>query len=118
MKAVLLTILTLIVAAAVACRSHPATDLAIAASSGDLAALEGLLAAWPDPDEPGHRGWKPLHWAARYDQAEAIVALLRSGARVDSRDGGPNGWTPLMHAIHKGSNRAARTLLDHGAEPD
>lgn len=108
----------MVVAAAAGCRARPATPLAIAAASGDLATVERLLAAGADPDEPDARGWRPLHWAARHDQAEAVGALLRSGARVDSRDGGPNGWPPLMHAIHKGSNRAARALLDHAGGVD
>jgi hypothetical protein len=34
------------------------------------------------------------------------------------RAGGANGWTPLMHAVHKNQIAAARALLDGGAPVD
>ncbi len=45
------------------------------------------------------------------------LALLDAGADPDARDN-RNGWTPLMHAIHKQHVGAVRLLLDRGADPN
>ena len=55
--------------------------------------------------------------AARAGDAEAVRLLVDLGADLNQR-GGPNHWTPLMHAVHGGHAEAARLLLEGGADPD
>ena len=45
-----------------------------------------------------------------------VRALLQAGADPNLRDTAVNRWTPLVHAIHKHQNQAARLLLEAGAE--
>jgi len=69
-------------------------------------------------DAPDASGFTALDWAARNGRVEAIQALVAAGADVEARDSGPNGWTPLIHAVHKLQPAAARALLAAGADPN
>lgn len=62
-------------------------------------------------------GLTPLMTAAREDDVVAIEGLVRAGAAIDRVDR-RQGWTALLHAIHKGSAAAAAALLAAGADPD
>jgi uncharacterized protein len=55
--------------------------------------------------------------AARRGDAAAVTRLLRSGADPNER-GGINGWTALMHAVHKQQPAAVRALLEGKADAD
>ena len=59
----------------------------------------------------------PLIAAARSGDTRAIVKLLASGADINER-WGVNGWTPLMHAIHKNQKASVAALLAGGADPN
>jgi ankyrin repeat protein len=59
-----------------------------------------------------------LVWAARQGQTAAIAELVRSGADPNRQDDGPNGWTPLLHAVHKNQLGSVRALIAAGAGPD
>lgn len=59
----------------------------------------------------------PLHRAAREGDMAAIAALLQGGADIEE-PGGLNGWTPLLHAIHKRHAPAVKALLAAGASVD
>jgi ankyrin repeat protein len=72
----------------------------------------GLLGACQQRPEP------PLMRAARAGDLETMRALIKAGADVNQRGDGVNRWPPLVHAIHKRQEAAARLLLDAGAEPD
>ncbi len=62
-------------------------------------------------------GLTPLMSAARENDLVAIAGLVRAGAVVDRVDL-RQGWTPLLHAIHKGSVEGAAALLAAGANPN
>jgi len=64
------------------------------------------------------RGFPPLHLAARSGSIEAVTVLLDNGAGLEELDRGPNGWTPLLHAIHKDQLAVVRLLLARGADPN
>lgn len=57
----------------------------------------------------------PLVSAARTGDVKQIATLIRNGADPN-QPAGVNGWTPLMHAIHKHQLAAARALIDNGAD--
>ncbi len=59
----------------------------------------------------------PLTIAAREGRVEEIRRLVRGGANPE-RPAGGNGWTPLMHAIHKNQRASVAALLDSGANPN
>jgi len=71
-----------------------------------------LLCACRAPAAPA-----PLVAAARAGQPAVIALLVRRGADPDRPSGG-NGWTPLMHAIHKDRADSVRALLAAGADPN
>jgi hypothetical protein len=62
------------------------------------------------------RGADPNHclWAAAFrDDVAAIELLVRSGAEIDPV---AEGDTPFLHAVRWSRFRAARALLEHGAD--
>jgi ankyrin repeat protein len=74
-----------------------ASDLHIAAESGDLEAMRRLLATQPSlVDARDSLGWTALHHAVAGSNADASAYLLESGADVHAR--GPRGETPLLIA--------------------
>jgi len=52
---------------------------------------------------------------AREGHVDAMRVLIKGGADVNRRDRRFTRWTPLVHAIHKREDAAARLLLDSGA---
>ncbi len=60
-------------------------------------------------------GISPLIQAARDGRVKQIPALAKQGADLNQR-AGVNGWTPLMHAIHKHQKGSVVALLDSGAD--
>lgn len=110
--------LTLTLLVLVACRRPADTPLKQAASAGNADAVRELLAGGIPPDEPGHPGLTALMLAARHGHLEAMEALITAGADLNGRDRRATAWPPLVHAIHKGQNGAARLLLEAGAAPD
>src|SRR5262245_30635880 len=91
-----------------------ATELSRAVVAEDDRALARLLAAGERPDEGEPR---PLTWAARLGNVEAIRRLAKAGADLDRGDGGTR-WTPIQHALHKRQAKAVAVLLDLGADPN
>jgi hypothetical protein len=75
-----------------------------------LLALTFLLASCGS-----HTSMPSLIQAAREGRAGLIPALVKQGADPNQR-AGVNGWTPLMHAIHKHQKGAVAALLDAGAD--
>ncbi|HXO22669.1 MAG TPA: ankyrin repeat domain-containing protein [Thermoanaerobaculia bacterium] len=100
-----------------ASRPRPATSRA-AAHGSFLAVTVRALVVTGDNLVTGKEPFSALDLAARNGRVGAIAALLDAGAAVDELDGGPNGWTPLMHAVHKGQESAVDLLLARGADPN
>ncbi|HZS43928.1 MAG TPA: ankyrin repeat domain-containing protein [Blastocatellia bacterium] len=92
------------------------TPLTRAAAGGDAEIVSSLLREGADPNGEDTSGYTPLMLAARTGHTEIIRPLLHSGAEINLRDHGPNQWTALVHAIHKGQNQAAILLMDNGAD--
>jgi len=88
----------------------PDTPLGRAAGRGDLAAMTALLDQGADPNAAGAHGMTPLASAARNGRVEAIELLLTRGADPH-RGCGVNGWTPLLHALHKDQQAAVERLI-------
>lgn len=112
------TSLLLALLATLSCRELVSdTEIGRGAATGDLHALRSLLRGGTDPDLSDGHGYAPLHGAARNGHLTVIRALLKAGAHVDLRDG-RNGWTPLLHAVHKREGQAVLELLESGADPN
>src|SRR5688572_3118493 len=98
-------------------------DLSRAANAGDVAATQqaltrlGAAGRSLPPESPGR--FSPLHLAVLSAGAGALQVaelLLQHGAAIDAR--GPEGGTPLYHAIARQRDDRALWLLDRGARPD
>jgi len=100
-----------------ACKTPPGhgSPLGEAAARGDVDRLHALLQAGTSPNELDGNSFSALMTAARCGQLSAIRVLVDSGADPDLRSG-RNGWTPLLHAIHKGQSDAVVELLRQGAD--
>jgi hypothetical protein len=57
----------------------------------------------------------PLSSAARSGDIQTITTLLARGADPNGQSG-VNGWTPLMHAIHKHQKASVEILIARGAD--
>ena len=93
------------------CGIGPASPLSAAAARGDLAVLDGLLAAGSSSEERG----EALISAVRNGQPAAIEVLVKAGADPNIT-AGVNGWTVLMHAVHKNEPESVRALIKAGAD--
>ena len=98
-----------------ACGATPRRPLAAAAVADAADTLRRLLADGHPPDDAEDDGITAVMWAARYGAVHAMAVLLDAGADANARDKN-NGWTPLLHAIHKQRPQAVRLLLDRGAD--
>lgn len=98
------------------CMFGGGTPLAAAAAAGDLSAMTALLDKGADPNASGRLGMTPLAAAAREGRLEAIELLLKRGADPH-RGCGVNGWTPLLHALHKDQIAAALRLAQTCSAP-
>lgn len=87
-----------------------------AAIKGDLVGVERLLndGALPDAvvDSDGRTA---LHWAAYWNNARMVRALLAKGADPHRQMSNRRGWTALHVAASNGNGRAVRALLAVGA---
>ena len=98
-----------------AVRTAGAGDLADAAMRGDTDAVEALLAAGADVNEPRGDGATALHWAAYGDRLDMAASLIEAGANVAARNRA--GVTALSLAAEAGSAAMTERLLDAGADP-
>jgi len=100
---------------AAGCAHHRRVPLLDAAARGDAQAVEAQLARGAYANQRDANGLTALILSARAGAVPAIQALLRHGADPNL-PGGVNGWTPLLHAVHKNQPAAVEALLDGGAQ--
>jgi ankyrin repeat protein len=99
------------------------TELFEAIETYDLERLATLLDGGADPNalKVGWPKWLPLHAAVNELEdggpVEALILLLRHGARVDGLDADRDA-TPLLMALFRKQPEAAWILLAAGADPN
>ncbi len=75
-------------------------ELFVAASSGDVARIEALLATGADHAAADEAGETALMHAAHNGHVAAVAALIAAGADVNAKS--PQGWTALAKAAYNG----------------
>lgn len=99
------------------------TELFDTIEKHDVERLATLLSGGADPNAIKHEWpeWLPLHAAVEELEyggpVEALVLLLRHGARIDGL-GADRNATPLLMAIFRRQTEAVRLLLAAGADPN
>jgi ankyrin repeat protein len=93
------------------------TPLHRAATDGDMATAEALIAAGADLAAADKHGWTPLHFAAQEWHLDVARMLMARGAAVDPVD--EHGNTPLWRAAFssRGRGELIELLLANGADP-
>lgn len=86
----------------------------LAARSGRIDELRGLIAGGADIDRANARGRTPLMTAVFFRNYEAIRELLSEGANVNASDN--QGRTALMLAVANSDMRTIQWLLDAGVD--
>jgi uncharacterized protein len=82
------------------------------------AVVARLVAAGADVDAAfgGAHAERPLHWAASSDDVEVLDALVEAGADIEAPGSVINGGSALADAVAFGQWRAARRLVELGAQ--
>jgi hypothetical protein len=80
--------------------------------------VETLIAAGADVNArfAGPHAETPLHWAASSDDVAVLDALLDHGANIEASGGVIGNGTPIADATAFGQWKAARRLIERGAE--
>ena len=78
------------------------TQLIIATKKGDTLAVQKLIDAGANINEPDSRGYNPLFYAVEYGQLEVVKSLISKGANLESKD--LSGMTPLIFSSYYGYN--------------
>jgi ankyrin repeat protein len=110
--AVALSIFTIFTPAATFATGSDAAD---AVQKKDIGALRALVQRKADVNAAQPDGTTALHWAAVWNNEEAITLLLRAGADVKAMN--RYGATPLSEAVTSGSVATVDALLKAGADP-
>jgi ankyrin repeat protein len=92
------------------------SDVADAASRGDVAAVRGLVAQKADVNAPQADGATALHWAVFKSNKELVDVLLKAGANPKAAN--REGSTPLWLASVNGDAAIIEALFTAGADPN
>jgi len=95
--------------------ADPGADLIAAATHGDVAAVQALLAQGAEVDAKDDGGMTPLMWASEEGHFDVVQALLTKGADVNAKTF-ENGMTPLMWASEEGHLDVVQVLITKGAD--
>ncbi|MEO8467287.1 MAG: ankyrin repeat domain-containing protein [Gammaproteobacteria bacterium] len=93
-----------------------AAELADAVMHGDAVAIDRLLTAHSDVNEPRPDGGTALHWAVYRNDLVTARKLLTAGANVATVN--EAGVAPLLLAAERGNPDMIALLLDAGAAPN
>eukprot|EP00271_Cylindrocystis_brebissonii_P011783 TRINITY_DN2972_c0_g1_i1.p1 TRINITY_DN2972_c0_g1~~TRINITY_DN2972_c0_g1_i1.p1 ORF type:complete len:359 (-),score=114.31 TRINITY_DN2972_c0_g1_i1:416-1492(-) len=85
----------------------------VAASEGDLEALQQLLKDGADTDVVDAEKRTALHFACGHGKEKIVEALVKAGANIDALDKNQN--TPLHYAAGYGRKDCVKALMDGGA---
>ena len=96
-------------------RANAGAALVAAAARGDMSAVKSLMAQGADVNVAQGDGMTALHWAAERGDAALAAALLKAGARADSKTR-IGGYTPLHVASRSASGAVVKALLAAGAD--
>jgi ankyrin repeat protein len=91
-------------------------DTADAAQNRDREALRSLVRQHVNVNSPQPDGTTALHWAAHWNEVEAVNLLLGAGANAKAAN--RYGSTPLSEAVAQGSGPLIGALLKGGADPN
>ncbi|KAL1409711.1 hypothetical protein Q8F55_003707 [Vanrija albida] len=92
-------------------QARAAKNLWVAASDGDLARVQELIAAGASANDKDEHSYTPMHAAASYAHLQLLEYLVSVGGDVNLPD--DDGDTPLFTCE---SVDAARWLVEHGAD--
>lgn len=108
-----IAICMLLLSAAFSAGAAPSEDFALksAARSGDLVAVQRLLAGGAAVDEVDTGGNTALISAAYHDHPELLTTLLQSGAEAMHRNA--DGYSALDYAMENGHRDVVRALLGY-----
>jgi ankyrin repeat protein len=109
-------IFVLLVTVVVPGRAAGKSDVADAASRGDVAAVRALIAQKSDVNAPQADGATALHWAVFKGHKELVDILLKAGANPKAAN--REGSTPLWIASVNGDAAIVEALLTAGADPN
>jgi ankyrin repeat protein len=87
-----------------------------AAANRDMDSLRALVKQHGDVNAAQPDGTTALHWAAHWNDAEAVSMLLAAGANAKAVN--RYGATPLSEAVVAGSGATIEALLKAGANPE
>ena len=90
------------------------SEAADAAQRKDLAALRAMVSRKVNVNAPQADGTTALHWAAHYNDGEAVQLLLKAGANPSTTN--RFGASPLSAAAVSGNAPLVKVLLDAGAD--
>ena len=110
----ILACLVVLIAAMPALTYAAGSDAADAAQRQDRAALRTLVGKRVDVNAPQADGTTALHWAAHWNDAEAVKLLLRAGANAATTN--RFGASPLSEAAASGNADLVKALLEAGAD--
>ena len=91
------------------------TTLHIAASNGNIKAIDRLVAEGNDLNERDNEGMTPLIRAINMNQKESVIVLLKSGADINTPDSIFLN-SPLHHAVIQGNSSLVKLLLEKKAD--
>ncbi|KAF0707115.1 hypothetical protein AaE_013766 [Aphanomyces astaci] len=86
------------------------------AKTGQVEAVQGLVANATDINQTDDEGRTMLHWAVDRNQVDVVATLLAQHANVNATDN--DGMTPLHYAVSCEHVALVDLLLEHGADPE